>query len=90
MKVSAQITDGLPVMPDDARYLEAEIAAEPPAIAAGASFAEAAGMLNIAQGKPTTSGSWGVVYDLDGQVLGAAPLGGRVPLSTSSSIPFTF
>ena len=89
-EVSAQITDWLPVMPDDARYLEAEIAAEPPAIAAGASFAEAAGMLNIAQGEADYVWVLGVVYDLDGQVLGLRRWEAEVPLSTSSSIPFTF
>jgi hypothetical protein len=31
-----------------------------------------------------------VVYDLDGQVLGLRRWEAEVPLSTSSSIPFTF
>jgi len=89
-EVSAQITDWLPVMPDDARYLEAEIAAEPPTITASASFAEAAGRVNIAQGEADYVWVLGVVYDLDGQVLGLRRWEAEVPLSTSSSIPFTF
>lgn len=89
-EVSAQITDWLPVMPDDARYLEAEITSEPPAIAEGANFADVAGFIEVPQGEPDYLWVLGVVYDLEGQVLGLRRWDAEVPLSAGSPIPFTF
>ncbi len=89
-EVSAKILDWLPVMPGDTRYLEAEITAEPPVVAAGSSFVVAAGMVNIPQGDAEYVWVLGVVYDMDGQVLGLRRWEAEVPLLTSSSIPFNF
>jgi LysM repeat protein len=88
-EVRAQITDWLPVMPDDARYLEAEITSEPPIIAEGANFAEVAGVVEVSQGAADYVWVLGVIYDLDGQVLGLRRWEAEVPLSAGSSIPFT-
>ncbi|MEN6531577.1 MAG: LysM domain-containing protein [Anaerolineaceae bacterium] len=89
-EISAQILDWLPVMPDDTRYLEAEIAAEPPVIAEGVRFAETAGEVNIPEGEADYVWVLGVVYDSNGQVLGLRRWEAEVPLSTSGSIPFSF
>ena len=87
--VSMQITDWLPVMPDDARYLEAEIVAEAPAIAPSADFAQAVGVVNIPDGEAEYIWVLGVVFDLDGQVLGLRRWEANLPLA-SISIPFDF
>lgn len=89
-EVSVQIADWLPVMPDDARYLEAEIVAEPPVLAGGASFVEAEGIVNIPDEEAEYIWVLGVVYDLDGQVLGLRRWEVEVPLTTNNSIPFNF
>lgn len=89
-EVRAQITDWLPVMPDDVRYLEAKITSEPPVIAEGANFAEVAGVVEIPQGQADYVWVLGVAYDLEGQVLGLRRWEAETPLSTGSSIPFTF
>lgn len=89
-EVRAQITDWLPVMPDDARYLEAKITSEPPVIAEGANFAEVSGVVEIPQGQADYVWVLGVAYDLEGQVLGLRRWEAETPLSTGSSIPFTF
>ena len=69
-EVSAEITDWLPVMPDDARYLDAEIVAEAPTISGGAGFAGVAGVVTLPQGQAEYVWVLGVVYDVNGQVLG--------------------
>ena len=89
-EVSAQITDWLPVMPGDSRYLELEFVAEAPTIAADASFAEAAGEVAIPDGEAEYVWVLGVVYDTNGQVLGLRRWEAEVPLAISSSIPFNF
>ncbi|HOU00653.1 MAG TPA: hypothetical protein PLE00_08245, partial [Anaerolineaceae bacterium] len=89
-EISAQILDWLPVMPDDTRYLEAKIATEPPVIADGTGFAEAAGKVTIPEGEADYVWVLGVVYDSNGQVLGLRRWEAEVPLSTSGSIPFNF
>ncbi len=89
-EVNAQITDWLPVMPDDARYLEAEIVAEPPVIAAGSSFADASGLVNIPDGEADYIWVLGVIFDLNGQVLGLRRWEAELPLSASNSILFNF
>ncbi len=89
-EVKAQITDWLPVMPDDARYLEAEIKAEPPVIAEGANFEDAAGFVEIPQGEADYVWVLGVAFGLDGQVLGLRRWEAETPLSIGASIPFTF
>jgi len=77
-EVSAEIIDWLPVMPDYARYLDAEIVAEAPTISGGAGFAGVAGVVTLPQGQAEYVWVLGVVYDVE------------VPLSTSNSIPFDF
>lgn len=89
-EVSAQITDWLPVMADDARYLETEIVAEPPANAAGSSFTDVSGLVNIPDGEVDYIWVLGVIYDLNGQVLGLRRWEAELPLSASNSIPFNF
>jgi LysM repeat protein len=89
-EVRAQITDWLPVMVDDTRYLETEIVAEPPAIAPGTGFTEAVGVVNVPDGEAEYVWVLGVVYDKDGQVLGLRRWEAEVPLATSNSIPFDF
>jgi len=89
-EISAQILDWLPVMPDDTRYLEAEIAPEPPVIAYGGGFAEAAGVVTIPEDEADYVWVLGVVYDSNGQVLGLRRWEAEVPLSTSGSMPFSF
>jgi len=87
-EVTAQITDWLPVMPDDSRYLEAEIVAEAPTIAAGASFVEVTGMVNLPQGQAEYVWVLGVVYDINGQVLGLRRWETELPSTSASSFPF--
>jgi len=77
-------------MPDDTRYLEAEIAPEPPVIADGGGFAEAAGVVTIPEDEADYVWVLGVVYDSNGQVLGLRRWESEVPLSTSGSMPFSF
>lgn len=87
-EVTAQITDWLPVMPDDSRYLEAEIVAEAPTIAAGAGFVEVTGMVNLPQGQAEYVWVLGVVYDINGQVLGLRRWETELPSTSASSFPF--
>ena len=89
-EVSAQITDWLPVMPDDARYLDAQITFDQPVITAGTNFVEAAGFIDLPDGEAEYVWVLGVVYDLNGQVLGLRRWQAEVPLATSNSIPFDF
>lgn len=89
-EVRAQIRDWLPVMPDDSRYLEAEITSELPVIAEGANFAEVAGIVEIPQDQADYIWVLGVAYDPEGQVLGLRRWEAQVPVSTSNPIPFSF
>ena len=88
--VNAQITDWLPVMPDDARYLEPEITFEQPVITVGAGFVEVIGVVNIPDGEAEYVWVLGVVYDSKGQVLGLRRWETEVPPVNASSIPFEF
>ena len=89
-EVRAQIADWLPVMPDDARYLDAEIVAEAPTIAAGASFAEVAGVVNLPQNQAEFVWVLGVAIDANGQVLGLRRWEPEMLPAIVSSIPFEF
>ena len=89
-EVTAQIKDWLPVMPDDARYLDAAITAEPPAIAAGSRVLDASGLVTIPEESADYIWVLGVVYDSDGQVLGLRRWEANLPLAESNSIPFDF
>jgi len=88
--VSAQIKDWLPVMPDDSRYLDAEIVAETSAIAHGASFVDAAGVVNIPNGEADYVWVFGVVYDMNNQVLGLRRWEPSGVQSLTGTIPFNF
>ena len=88
--ISVQITDWLPVMPDDTRYLEVGITFDQPVITDGTNFVEAAGFFDMPDGEAKYVWVLGVVYDLNGQVLGLRRWEAEVPLSTSNSIPFDF
>ncbi|HOZ39006.1 MAG TPA: LysM domain-containing protein [Anaerolineaceae bacterium] len=89
-EVTAQITDWLPVMPDDTRYLEVGITFDQPVITAGTNFVEAAGFIDMPDGEAEYIWVLGLVYDLNGQVLGLRRWEAEVPLATSNSIPFDF
>lgn len=89
-EVSAQVADWLPVMADDARYMDAAITAEPPAIATGSSFVDASGSVTIPEESAEYIWVLGVVYDADGQVLGLRRWEAEVPLSAGNSVPFDF
>ncbi len=91
-EVNVQITDWLPVMPDDARYLDAEIVAEAPAIAiaAGAGFAEVTGVVNLTQGQAEYVWVLGVAFDANGQVLGLRRWEPESPMPNGNAIPFDF
>ena len=88
-EVSAQITDWLPVMPDDARYLDAQITFEQPVITAGKNFVEAAGFIDMPDGEAEYVWVLGVVYDQNGQVLGLRRWEPELPPSIASSLPFS-
>jgi hypothetical protein len=77
-------------MADDARYLDAEIVEGSPAIAVGSSFADSSGLVNISEGEAEYIWVLGVVYDLNGQVLGLRRWEAEVPLATNNSFPFEF
>ena len=86
--VAAQITDWLPVMEDDSRYLAVEVVTETTNITPGAGFAEAAGSVRIPEGQAEYVWVLGVVYDGSGQVLGlrrwepeTSPIDGSIPFS---------
>ncbi len=89
-EVSAEITDWLPVMPDDARYLDAEIVAEAPTISGGAGFAGVAGVVTLPQGQAEYVWVLGVVYDVNGQVLGLRRWEPETPIPNGNAIPFEF
>ena len=89
-EVSAVITDWLPVMPDDTRYLEAEISAEPPAISADASFAEVKGFVRVLNGEADYVWVLAVAYDKDGQVLGLRRWEPGLSPTAASSLLFSF
>jgi hypothetical protein len=89
-ETSAQVKDWLPVMVDDARYLEAEIVSDMPVIAEGSRLADAAGMVSIKEGDAEYVWVLGVVYDLNDQVLGLRRWEAEGPLASSNPIPFKF
>ena len=89
-EVSAQITDWLPVMPDDARYLNSEIVAESQTIAVGAGFAEVTGVVNLAQGQADYVWVLGVAFDANRQVLGLRRWEPEAPLPNGNAFPFEF
>ena len=89
-EVSAQITDWLPVMPDDARYLNTEIVAESQTIAVGAGFAEVTGVVNLAQGQADYVWVLGVAFDANRQVLGLRRWEPETPIPNGNAIPFEF
>ena len=88
--VSAQITDWLPVMLDDARYLETETTTVSISLPDGASFAEANGIVHILNGEADYVWVLGVVYDQDGQVLGLRRWEPGLSPVVASSLPFSF
>jgi len=77
-------------MPDDARYLDAEIVAEAPTISGGAGFAGVAGVVTLPQGQAEYVWVLGVVYDQDGQVLGLRRWESGLSPAVASSLPFSF
>ena len=87
-EVSAEITDWLPVMPDDARYLDAEIVAEAPTISGGAGFAGVAGVVTLPQGQAEYVWVLGVVCDVNGQALGLRRWEPETPIPNGNAIPF--
>ncbi len=87
--VKAQITDWLPMMPNDARYLQTELTSEPAAIAPSGGFADVRGSIAIPDGKPDYVWLLGVAYDADGQVIGVRRWEPD-SLPASGPIPFAF
>lgn len=89
-EVGALITDWLPVMPDDARYLEAELSIEPSVFSPSAGFAEAKGFVHVLNGEADYVWVLGVAFDNDGQVLGLRRWEAELPPTLASSLPFSF